>query len=230
LVKGIFGRRRGEMKTFVILGLSTFGQYMAQYLSERGFDVVVIDSDEQRVERLKPYVKKGIIADATDKETIKRLGVNEADAVIVSLGERIDASLLAVLYLKEMGCKEILVKVMTEDHAKILNIIGVSEIIFPERDSAYKLAQRIDNPNILDYVPVIEGYSIVDLAPPASFTGKTLGELDLRNKFSVQVIIIKEIIPENVLVIPTANHIIKESDLLVVMGKNEDLDRLKSLN
>lgn len=217
------------MKTFVIIGLSTFGQYMAQYLAERNFDVVVIDSDENRVERVKPYVKKGIIADATDKETLKKIGIHEADAVIVSLGESIDASLLAVLYLKELGCKEIHVKVLTEEHAKILNIIGVSEIIFPERDSAYKIAQRIDNPNILDYVPVIEGYSIVDLAPPASFTGKTLGELDLRNKYGAQVIIIKEIIPENVVVIPTASHIIKDSDLLVVMGKNEDLERLKSL-
>ncbi|HEX9654847.1 MAG TPA: TrkA family potassium uptake protein [bacterium] len=217
------------MKTFVIIGLSTFGQYMAQYLAERNFDVVVIDSDENRVERVKPYVKKGIIADATDKETLKKIGLDEADAIIVSLGDSIDASLLAILYLKELGCREIHVKVLTEDHAKILNIIGVSEIIFPERDSAYKLAQRIDNPNILDYVPVIEGYSIVDLAPPASFTGKTLGELDLRNEFGVQVIIIKEIIPENVVVIPTANHIIKDSDLLVVMGKNKDLDRVKSL-
>jgi trk system potassium uptake protein TrkA len=216
------------MKTFVILGLSTFGQYMAQYLAERNFDVVAIDSDEHRVERVKPFVKKGIIADVTDKETLKKLGLNEADAIIVSLGDSIDASLLAVLYLKELGCREVHVKVLTEDHAKILNLIGVSEIIFPERDSAFKIAQRIDNPNILDYVPVIEGYSIVDLAPPASFTGKTLGELDLRNKYGVQVIIIKEIIPENVVVIPTATHIIKDSDLLVVMGKNEDLDHVKS--
>lgn len=213
----------------MIIGLSTFGQYMAQYLAERKFNIVAIDADEQRVERVKPYVKKGIIADATDKETLKKLGLQDADAVIVSLGESIDASLLAVLYLRELGCKEIHVKVLTEEHAKILNLIGVSEIIFPERDSAYKIAQRIDNPNILDYVPVIEGYSIVDLAPPASFTGKTLGELDLRNKYGVQVIIIKEIIPENVVVIPTASHVIKDSDLLVVMGKNEDLDRVKSL-
>lgn len=213
----------------MIIGLSTFGQYMAQYLAERKFNIVAIDADEQRVERVKPYVKKGIIADATDKETLKKLGLKDADAVIVSLGESIDASLLTVLYLRELGCKEIHVKVLTEEHAKILNLIGVSEIIFPERDSAYKIAQRIDNPNILDYVPVIEGYSIVDLAPPASFTGKTLGELDLRNKYGVQVIIIKEIIPENVVVIPTASHVIKDSDLLVVMGKNEDLDRVKSL-
>jgi trk system potassium uptake protein TrkA len=217
------------MKTFAIVGLSTFGHYMAQFLSERNFDVMVIDSDEKRVNQVKPFVNKGLIADATDKDTLKNLGLGEVDAVIVSLGERIDASLLVVLYLKEIGAKEIFVKVLTEDHAKIVNIIGASNIIFPERDSAYNLAQRIDNPDILDYVPLTEGYSIVDLAPPASFTGKSLGELDLRNKFGVQVIIIKEIIPENVILIPTANHVIKESDILVIMGKNEDLDRLQKL-
>ncbi|MFQ5751947.1 MAG: potassium channel family protein [bacterium] len=217
------------MKTFVIIGLSTFGQYMAQFLSNRNFEVVVIDSDESRVEKVKQYVTKGIIADATEKDTLEKIGLRESDAIIVSLGESIDASLLVVLYLKEMGLKEIYVKVLTEDYAKIVNIIGASEIIFPERDSAYNLAQRIDNPNVLDYVPLTEGYSIIDLAPPACFTGKTLGELDLRNKYGVQVVIIKEIIPENVVVIPTANHIIKDSDLLILMGKNEDLETLKKL-
>lgn len=217
------------MKTFAIIGLSTFGHYMAHFLSEKDFDVIVIDSDESRVEKIKPVVTKGIIADATDKDALKSLGLSEVDAVIVSLGERIDASLLVVLYLKELGVKEILVKVLTEDHARILNIIGVSEIIFPERDSAFKLAQRIDNPDVLDYVALAEGYSIIDLAPPLSFTGKTLGELDLRNKYGVQVIIIKEVIPENIILVPKAGHLIKESDILVLMGKNEDLERLKKL-
>ncbi|NIR52948.1 TrkA family potassium uptake protein [candidate division KSB1 bacterium] len=216
------------MKNFVIIGLSTFGYYMAQFLSERNFDVIAIDSDEGRVEAVKPYVTKGIIADARDMETLKKLGVTETDAVIVSLGESIDASLLVVLHLKELGIEEIFVKVLTEDHAKIVNIIGASEIVFPERDSAFKLAQRIDNPNILEYVPLTEGYSVIDLAPPESFTGKTLRELDLRNEYEVQVIIIKEMVPERV-IIPTANHVVKDSDLLVVMGKNEDLERLKKI-
>ncbi len=217
------------MKTFAIIGLSTFGQYMAQFLSERNFDVIVVDSDEHRVEKVKPYVTKGIIADASDKETLNSLGLSEAHAVIVSLGERLDASILAVLYLKELGVKEIYVKVLTEDHARIVTILGDAEIIFPERDSAFKLAQRIDNPDVLDYIPLTEGYGIIDLAPPASFIGKTLGELDLRNNYGVQVIIIKEIIPERITLIPKATHFIKDSDLLVVMGKNADLERLKNL-
>lgn len=217
------------MKTFFVIGLSTFGHYVAQFLSERNFEVVVIDSDEDRVERTKQFVTKGIIADAKDKATLKKIGPTESDAVIVSLGESIDASLLVVLHLKELGVKEIHVKVLTQDHAKILNLIGVSEIIFPERDSAYNISQRIDNPNVLDYLPLMEGYGILDIAPPASFTGKTLQELDLRNKYGIQVLIIKEYVPEKNAVIPKANHKVKDSDLLIVMGKNENLERIKEL-
>ncbi|MFQ5707032.1 MAG: potassium channel family protein [bacterium] len=217
------------MKTFAIIGLSTFGQYMAQFLSERNLDVVVIDSDEKRVEKVKPFVNKGIIADATDKATLRNLGLGEMDAVIVSLGEQIDASLLVVLYLKELGVTEIYVKALSEEHGKILHIIGAENIIFPERDSAFNLAQRIDNPDVLEYIPLTEGYSILDLAPPSHFIGKKLGELDLRNKYGIQVIIIKEIIPENIILIPRANHVIKDSDILVVMGENKDLEKLKKL-
>ncbi len=220
---------RRQKKTFAIIGLSTFGQYMARFLAERKFDVIVVDNDESRVERVKSFVTKGIIADATDKPTLERLGLKDADAVIVSLGEFIDASLLVLLYLKEIGVDEIYVKVLTEDHAKIVNLVGVTEIIFPEKDSAFTMAQRIDNCNVLDFIPLVEGYSIIDLAPPASFSGKTLGDLDLRNKYGVQVIIIKQATPDNVVVVPTAGHCIKQSDILIVLGRNEDLEQLKSL-
>lgn len=218
------------MKSFAVIGLSTFGYYMAQFLAEREMEVVVVDSDEKRVEQIKGVVTKGIIADAVDREVLKSLGLADMDAAIVSLGEDIDASLLVALYLKELGLKEIFVKVMTEDHATILTMMGDFEIIFPERDSAYRLAQRIDNPDILDYVPLTEGYSIIDLAPPGDFIGKNLGELDLRNKHGIQVVIIKEKFPKEKIHVPRADYVIKESDVLVVMGKNEDLEEIRKLN
>lgn len=217
------------MKTFFVIGLSTFGHYVAQFLSERNFDVVVVDSDEERVERTKQFVTKGIIADAKEKTTLTKIGVTPDDAVIVSLGESMDASLLVVLHLKELEIKEIYVKVLTYDHAKIINMLGATEIIFPERDSAYNIAQRIDNPNVLEYLPLMEGFSIIEIAPPSSFNGKTLRELDLRNEYGVQVLIIKEVVPDRKPVMPQANHRVKDSDLLVLMGKNEDLEHVKNL-
>lgn len=218
------------MKTFVVIGLSSFGKYLAQFLHERNFEVIAIDSNEERVEEVKPYVTKGIIGNAKDKETLQKIGVEDADGVIVTLGEKVDDSLLVIFHLKELEVKNLYVKVLNEDHAKIVNLIETSEIIFPERESAFKLAQRIDNPNVLDYIPLSEGYSIIDWAPSKSFTGKSLGELDLKNEYGIQVVSIEETVPDRVKMIPRAGHVIKDSDVLVLIGKNEDLERLKKMD
>lgn len=218
------------MKSFVIIGLSSFGKYLAQFLHERGFAVVAIDSDEACVEEVKPFVNKGIIGNAKNKETLQKIGVEEADGVVVSLGEKVDDSLLVIYTLKELKVKNLYVKVLTEEHAKIVNLIEDSEIIFPERESAFKLAQRIDNPNILDYIPLADGYSIIDWAPTKSFIGKTLAELDLRNTYNIQVVSIEQTVPERIKMIPRPGDIIKDSDILVIIGKNEDLERLKKID
>ncbi len=218
------------MKSFVIIGLSSFGKYLAQFLYERGFSVVAIDSDEERVEEVKPYVNKGIIGNAKSQDMLEKIGVKEADGVIVSLGEKVDDSLLVIYRLKELGIKNLYVKVLTEEHAQIVNLIETSDIIFPERESAFKLSQRIDNPNILDYIPLSEGYSIIDWAPTQSFIGKTLGEAALRSEFNIQVVSIEETVPDRIKMIPRAHHVIKDSDILVIVGKNDDLERLKKVD
>lgn len=218
------------MKSFVIIGLSSFGKYLAEYLYKRDFEVIAIDENEEDVEEVKKYLVNGIVGNAKDKKTLEEIGVNDADGVIVSLGENIGDSMLVIFHLKEIGVKNLYVKVHTEDHAKIVNLIETSEIIFPERESAFKLAQRIDNPNILDYVPLSEGYSIIDWAPTKSFMGKTLRELDLRNKYDIQVVSIEETVPERTKLIPKGDHLIKDSDVLVLIGKNEDLEELQKID
>lgn len=217
------------MKSFVIIGLGSFGKYLAQFLHERGFAVTAVDSNEERVEEVKPFVHKGVIGNAKNKETLQKIGVEDADGIIVSMGEKVDDSLLVIYRLKELNIKNLYVKVFTEEHAQIVNLIEASEIIFPERESAFKLAQRIDNPNILDYIPLTEGYSIIDWAPSKSFIGTSLGELDLKHNYNIQVVSIEETVPERVKMIPRASHIIKDSDILVIIGKNEDLERLQQI-
>lgn len=218
------------MKTFIIIGLSTFGKFLAQYLHERGFVVVAIDSDEERIEEVKPYVQKGIIGNAKSKETLEKIGVKDADGVIVSLGEKVDDSLLVIYGLKELQVKNLYVKVITEEHAQIVHLIDDAEIIFPERESAFKLAQRIDNPHILDYIALTEGFSIMDWAPTKSFIGKTLGELDFTNKYNIRVVSIEQTVPESIKMIPRSDFVIKDSDVLVIIGKDEDLERLKKID
>ena len=217
------------MKTYVIIGLSSFGRYLAQFLSEKSFNVIGIDSDENKVNQVKGFVGKGIVTDAKDLETLQKIGVQKADGVIVSLGEKVDDSMVIIYHLKKLGVKTLYVKVLNDDHAKIINLIGDAEIIFPEWESAFKLAQRIDNPNILDFVPISDEYSILDWAPTAKFIGKTIGESDLKDKYNVMVISVEETVPNRTKLIPKSNHIIKDSDVLVLIGRNEDLEKLKKL-
>lgn len=214
------------MRSFAVIGLSTFGFYLCKYLAQRGFEVMAVDADELKIERIKHTVSKAIILDATDKNALGNLGMNDFDVVIVSLGDQIDASILVTLYLKELGVKEIIAKASTEDHGKILDRIGATTVIFPERDVAFRLARSLENVNVLDAIPVVPGVSILEFGAPSSFLGKTLRELDINNKYGIQIIMIKELVPENLIVVPKADHQIKDSDILIGVGKDQDFKKL----
>lgn len=217
------------MRQFAVIGLSSFGYYLCRQLADRGHQVIAIDRDASKVESVQEFVEKAVLADAVDKEMLSQLGVSDMDVVIVCLGEQIDASILATLHLKELGAKEIWVKAMTEDHGKVLHMIGANNVIFPEKDMAERVAYSLSNSNVLEHIPLAAGYSIMELAPPGGFVGKTLGELDLPRKYSVMVLVIKELVPENIVSMPSSSYRIKDSDVLVVTGKDTDLKRLQSL-
>jgi len=214
------------MRKFAIIGLSSFGFYLSKYLSEKRFYVMAIDYDETIIDKIKPFVNKAIIADARDKETLESLNISEFEVVIVSLGGHIDSSILVTLYLKELSVKEIIAKAATEDHGKILDRIGATSVIFPEKDMAYRVARRITSSNILDAIPLSSGLSILEFGPPNEFLGKTIGELNIRQRYGIQIIVIKEVIPENVVIIPTPDHVIKDSDILIGLGEDEDFQKL----
>jgi trk system potassium uptake protein TrkA len=217
------------VRQFAVIGLSSFGYYLCRQLADRGHQVIAIDRDASKVESVQEFVEKAVLADAVDKEMLSQLGVSDMDVVIVCLGEQIDASILATLHLKELGAKEIWVKAMTEDHGKVLHMIGANNVIFPEKDMAERVAYSLSNSNVLEHIPLAAGYSIMELAPPGGFVGKTLGELDLPRKYSVMVLVIKELVPENIVSMPSSSYRIKDSDVLVVTGKDTDLKRLQSL-
>ncbi|RMD98314.1 MAG: TrkA family potassium uptake protein [Calditrichaeota bacterium] len=218
------------MRKFAVIGLSSFGHYLCKYLSAQKYYVMAIDIDEGRVEQVKDWVDKAVIADATDKQTLEDLGITELDVVIVSMGDRIDSSVLTTLHLHELGVEEIVAKAVSEDHGKVLNAVGATMVVFPERDMAERLANILEQSSIFDYVNIGSGYGIIEIAPPNSFCGKTLRELALREKYHVQVIMIKEVVPENIIPVPNPDHVIKESDILVIMGKDEDINRIQNLN
>ena len=217
------------MRLFVVIGIGNFGYYTAQHLYELGSEVMVIDSNKERIQSIKDQVSRAVVADATDREVLERLGVPDVDVAVVSVGDRLDTSILITLYLKEMGVKEVVVKAVTEDHGKILEKIGASSVIFPERDSGVRLANSLSSPNVIEHLPLSEGYSILEIAASAKLVGKTLKELRLRNRFGVQVIAIKELVPDRMHMPPDPDFVIKDSDMLIVVGQDESLESLKKL-
>jgi len=213
------------MKRFCVIGLGNFGFHVATNLFRQGHEVVAIDTDREKVQRVQDHSSYAILGDAANKEFLKGQGIAEMDAVIVSTGERSHLSTLITLYLKELKVPRILVKAIDEDHGRILEKIGASEIIFPEKDMAVKVARSLASPNILEYIPLAEDFSISETAPPAHFIGKNLIELDLRKKFNVTIIGIKDVLTDEFNISPSPDHLIKDSDLLVMIGRSEDVER-----
>ncbi len=211
---------------FGVIGLGNFGSTVAKALFEAGHDVVVLDRDRDRVQAMQRYATQAVIADATQKEILEELALDKMDAVIVSLGKDLSASVLVTLYLRDLKVKKIVVKIASEDHGRVLDRVGATEIIFPEKDMALRLAQSLISPNILDYLPLSPEYSLLELAPPKEFIGKSLAELRLRSRFGVNVLAVRQIIPERMVINPSADFVIKDSDVLVVLGKREDLDKI----
>ncbi|HWP35641.1 MAG TPA: TrkA family potassium uptake protein [Thermodesulfobacteriota bacterium] len=215
------------MGLFAVIGLGAFGFNVARTLHERGQRVIAVDNDREVVQAVRDYAYKAVLADATEMETLEALDLGRVDAAVVSLGQKIDASVLVVLHLKELGTRAIYAKALNADHGKILEKVGATEVIHPEREVAVRLGHRLAARNVVEYLPVTEGYSIVELAPPRGVTGRRLGELRLRERFGVQVVAVREVVPDRVTLGPPADFVVKDSDILIVMGADADLDRMQ---
>ncbi|MBM4339054.1 MAG: TrkA family potassium uptake protein [Deltaproteobacteria bacterium] len=215
------------MKRVVVIGLGIFGFNIAKDLYENGFEVLAIDKDKEVVQKIRDHSTKAILADGTDKEVMESIGIQENDVVIVSFGEDLAAATLLTLHLKEMRVKRIIVKAPDEDHKHVLEKVGATDVIIPEKEMADKVARGLISPNVLDYIPLSEDYTICELVPPADFMGKAIGELHLRTKYHIEVIAVREVLPDRIRMVPRADFIIKDSDVLVVIGKEEDIQKVR---
>jgi trk system potassium uptake protein TrkA len=218
------------MKRFAVIGLGNFGFHVAKALFEDGHEVVAIDVDKGRIQAIDPHSTEAVVVDATEKDALKALGLENMDAVIVSTGTKISTSILICLHLQEKGVKKILAKAVDEDHGKILKRVGATGIIHPEKDMAIRVARGLSRPNVLDFIPLGEDFDLVQVAPPREFVGNSLRDLNLRSKYNIHVIAIKELVPENFILVPPASFVIKDSDILIILGKAEDIKKVKALS
>ncbi len=215
------------MKRVIVVGLGIFGFNIAKDLYESGLEVIAIDKSKEMIQKIKDFSTRAILADATDKELLETIGIQEDDVVIISFGEDLAASTLMTLHLKEFNVREIIVKAPNEDHKRILEKVGATEVIIPEKEMADKVAKSLISPNVLDYIPLSQDYTICEIAPPTSFLGKSIGELQLRKKHHIGVIASKDVLTDQIQMIPSADFVIKDSDVLVVIGKEQDIQKLK---
>jgi trk system potassium uptake protein TrkA len=215
------------VKRVVVVGLGIFGFHITKQLYENGVEVVAIDKNKDIVQKIRDFSTKAVAADATEKEVLQAIGIQEDDTVIVSFGEDLAASTLLTLHLKELNVKTIIAKAPNEDHKRILQKVGASQVIIPEREMASKVAKSIISPNVLDYIPVSDDFNIGEIAPPPSFIGKTFADLNLRKKYHIEVIAMKDVLSDRITLIPPANSVIKDSDILIVIGKEEDIRKIK---
>jgi trk system potassium uptake protein TrkA len=217
------------MKRFAVIGLGNFGFHTAKALYEGGNEVLAIDTDKTRVQAIGSFSTEAIVLNATDKTALRSLGLEDMDAVVVATGTNISNSVLICLYLQEIGVKRILAKAIDEDHETILKRMGAAEIIHPERDIALRVARSLSKPNLLDFIPLAEGFELVEIGPPREFIGKSLRQLELRTKYNVFIIAIQETVPENFVFVPPADFVLKDSDVMIMLGRTEDIDRIKGL-
>jgi len=220
-------------QSFAVIGLGRFGAAMARTLVELGQDVIGIDANEDRVQRVAEFLESVVRLDATDERALRAAGMKDVDVAVISIGENIEASLLVVMLVKELGVPRIIAKAVTPLHGRILEKIGVQRVIFPEREMAMRVAHSLVVPNVIDYIELSRDSSIIDMPAPAPFVGKSLRDLQLRNRYGLMLIAIKRKTAtgggEVTNVAPAAEDVIAEGDVLSLLGSNERLAQLDGL-
>lgn len=218
------------MKRFVIVGLGNFGFTVAKSLSENGHDVIAMDLDGALVDRLAAFVSQAAVGDATDVETLQRIGATEADAAIVSTGDEIASSILATMALQDLRVRDIFVKVVSKDHARVMKRLGVTDVVFPERDTAIALATRVSGSALLNYVRLGAGFSLQEMGVPASWHGKTIRELNLRQRYDISIVALHDVLTDKMTATPNPDYVLKDSDTLIVAGHDAALKRAAKLS
>lgn len=225
------------MYKVAIIGLGRLGISLVEYLAGTGVQVIAMDSDPALVEEVKDLVDVAVCLDSTDSDALLSQRVNEVDVCVIAIGENFQAAILTTVIVKKMGVPRVICRAQTSVHAEIFTRIGADEIIQPESQAGILLGRRLANPKLNQFVELAEGYSLIELRAPAVFWGKTLEQLALRTKYQVNLIALKRlvtsktsdetpVIPHEKMIVPSPQDILREDDVLLLVGADEHLARL----
>jgi trk system potassium uptake protein TrkA len=219
-------------RLFAVIGLGRFGSAVASTLVQLGQDVIGVDSDAERVREIGELTRNALQLDATDSRALREAGIAEADVAIISIGENIESSVLVVMQVKDLGVPEVVAKAVTALHGRILEKLGVTRVIFPDRDMAERTARSLVIPNALDYVALSAEHSMVEVPAPGGFIGRSLRAIELRPRFGLMLLAIKR--PDangqiQTLVAPSADEIVRPGDVLTLLGSNDRVAEIDKL-
>lgn len=211
------------MKSVLLIGLGRFGRHIAIKLCEMKHEVMAVDKKEERVNQVLPYVSNAMIGDATNPEFLKSLGIKNFDVCIVAVGNDFQSSLETTSLLKEMGAKLVVSRASADRQASLLKKIGADEIVYPEKQLASWTAIRYSSDHIFDYIELDKDYSIYEVAVPEEWIGKTVGEMDIRRRYSINLLGIKKNGRMDPVLSP--DTVLSSDFTLLALGKYKDLQR-----
>lgn len=211
-------------KQFVVFGLGRFGVSVATTLSEAGYEVMAVDKNEEIIQDISSIVTHAVQADATDADTLRSLGIRNFDIAVVAIGRDIQSSIMVTLLLKEMGVAYVVAKASSDLHEKVLEKIGADRIISPEQDMGVRIATNLMSGNIMDYIQLSEEYSVVEIMALPEWKNQTISELNMRVKYGLNIIAIER--DKKIIITPGADFVLRENDILVVVGANEKIQNL----
>lgn len=216
-------------RRFVVIGLGNFGANVARTLHRSGNEVIAIDTSEERIDRIGGTVTRAAVGDGRDAAILSHLGAAEADVGIISTGDDITASVLSILTLADIGVRHIIVKVISDDHRRVMQRLGASATIFPEKDSAENLAEALLDDSILSFLRIGVGYGVQEMKMPPVWAGKTLRDLELRQNHGISIVGVHTIADDTMQIPPDPDEPLHGGQTLIVAGSDEALHRASEL-
>ena len=226
-------------RVFAVVGLGTFGMEVCTALSAKGAKVIALDNQQALVERVKDTVTQAILIDTTDEESLKNVPLENVDVAVVAIGNNVESSILTTVLFREIGVPYILARAISRTHEHVLRQIGANEVINVEIDEGRRVAAELISPSILDRIPIDRGISVAEILVPPDFEDKTLRQRDLRNRFKINVVTVKRTevsvdemgnpVRKELVIFPDPGDVLQSQDVIIVIGRNEDIELLREL-
>nr|WP_317359259.1 TrkA family potassium uptake protein [uncultured Tyzzerella sp.] len=216
----------GRNRQFAVLGLGRFGQSLVKTLIENDCDVLCCDKDIEIVNEMSKYGCHSIQADVTDVHVLDQFGINNFDVVVVAIGEDMEGSILATMMAKELGAKFVIAKAKNDIQKSILEKVGADRVVLPERDMGVRIANTLITTNIIDYINLSDKFAIVEVQPHKNWINNSILDNNIRAKYGLNIVAIKR--KNRIIVSPLPNEIIEKDDVLVVVGKNDSIQKINN--